>query len=78
MSGPPEPEVMPRILLALSAMNAFTWFCEDVKMSVLYFRLHPSTISASRARPKSMNGGATTLGSNEPVVLLAADGSLFP
>ena len=52
---------MPRILFTLSALNAFTWFCEEVNMSVLYLRFHPSTISASRAGPKSMNGGAPSI-----------------
>jgi hypothetical protein len=48
-------------VFALSALKAFTWFCEEVNMSVLYFRFHPSTISVSRAGPKSMNRGAPSI-----------------
>ena len=61
ISGPPEPEVMPRIFLAFSARNAFTWFCEEVNMSVLYLRFHASTFSASPFGPSSMKGGAPSM-----------------
>jgi hypothetical protein len=52
---------MPRTLLALIALSALTWFCDEVNMSVLYFCLQPSISLASPSGPKIINRGTPSI-----------------